>query len=99
MFLHLGGDVIVHKKDIIAIFDISSTLKAKNSKLFLEICNDEGFIQQITNEEPRSFVITERVVNCKKTGKKDIKTIVYYSPISALTLQKRAVLNGGTDKY
>ncbi|SCY63037.1 extracellular matrix regulator RemB [Alkaliphilus peptidifermentans] len=99
MFLHLGGEVVVHKKEIIAIFDIQSTLKAKNSRMFLQTCKDEGFIKEISNEEPRSFILTERVINKKKTGKKSMKTIIYYSPISALTLQKRAGFIDGTDKY
>lgn len=80
MFLHLGGEVVAHIKDIIAILDIESTLKSPDTRDFLKVCEEEEFISRISEEEPRSFVITE------KLG----KTIIYYSPISALTLQKRA---------
>lgn len=76
MFLHLGGDVMVLKKDIIAILDI----KIKQSiatKEFLEIAKDEEFIKEIYSEEKeKSFVITNKEI--------------YLSPISCNTLKKRS---------
>ncbi|KAB3532225.1 extracellular matrix regulator RemB [Alkaliphilus serpentinus] len=90
MFLHLGGEVVVHIDEIIAIFDIHSTSKSKISRSFLDTCMDEGFVVEISKEEPRAFVITEKVVKSKKPNKTIIKTVIYYSPISAHTLQKRA---------
>lgn len=92
MFLHLGGDMVVYTKDIIAILDVESTLNSKHSKDFLNTCEEEGFIYRVTNEEPRSFVITEKVEFTRQQSKGIRKIIVYYSPISALTLQKRAAL-------
>ncbi|QUH25140.1 DUF370 domain-containing protein [Serpentinicella alkaliphila] len=91
-FVHLGGDVVVNKRDIVGIFDIKLSIKSKTTKKFLKTCNDEGFVSKITEEETRSFVI----VNIKGKNneiKKDSKCsslIVYFSPISSLTLQKRA---------
>lgn len=90
MILHLGGDFSINVKDVIAILDIKSTLKSKDSKTFFKICKEEGFIRRISEEEPRSLVFVERKE--RKNNKKN-KTIVYESPISALTLQKRAKLN------
>ncbi|AKL93531.1 hypothetical protein CACET_c00050 [Clostridium aceticum] len=90
MFLHLGGEFVVKTKDIIAILDIDSVLKSKDSKAFLKICEEEEFIENICEEEPRSIVIVERIENKNKSHKGNHKTIVYKSPISALTLQKRA---------
>ncbi|MCL4440225.1 MAG: DUF370 domain-containing protein [Firmicutes bacterium] len=76
MFLHLGGDVMVLKKDIIAILDA----RIKNSAItreFIEIAKDEGFIQPISNQEKeKSFVITSKEI--------------YVSPISCTTLKKRS---------
>lgn len=76
MFLHLGGDVVVLKKDIIAILDA----RIKNSAItreFIEIAKDEGFIQPISNQEKeKSFVITTKEI--------------YVSPISCTTLKKRS---------
>lgn len=85
MFLHLGENILVCTKDIIAILDIKSTLYSKYSKEFLKVCEEEGFINKTRVDKPRSIVVTEILEN--KTVRK-IK--VYYSPISAVTLQKRA---------
>lgn len=90
MFLHLGGEFVVNTKDIVTILDIESTLKSKDSKDFFKICEEEGFVQNISNEEPRSLVVVERIENKDKSHKGIHKTIIYKSPISALTLQKRA---------
>jgi len=76
MFLHLGGDVVVLKKDVIAILNIQ-TAKAATTKEFIEIARDEGFIKNIYEKDrEKSFVVTT----------KDI----YMSPISCSTLKKRS---------
>jgi hypothetical protein len=77
MFLHLGGDVMVLKKDIIAILDIK-TKQSGATKEFLEIAKDEEFIKKIyqDDEKEKSFVITNKEI--------------YLSPISCNTLKKRA---------
>lgn len=98
MFLHLGGEVVVHTNDIIAIFDMQSTLKSKISKEFLKSFEDEGNIRIISNEEPRAFVITREAKKDKKENRRR-KSIIYYSPISALTLQKRAGFMDDIEKY
>lgn len=90
MFLHLGGDFVINVKDIVAILDMASTLKSRDSNVFLKTCEEEGFIKDISNDEPRSFVLVERVEKKSKYNKGIHKIIVYKSPISALTLQKRA---------
>jgi hypothetical protein len=76
MFLHLGGDVMVLKKDIIAILDVK-TKQSPATKEFLEIAKDEEFIKKIsTDEKEKSFIITNKEI--------------YFSPISCNTLKKRA---------
>lgn len=76
MFLHLGGDVVVLKKDIIAILDVR-TAQAAVTKEFIEIAGDEGFIKNIYEKDrEKSFIVTS----------KDI----YMSPISCSTLKKRS---------
>jgi len=77
MFLHLGGDVIVPKKDIVAILDIRSRSSAITRE-FLKTAVEEGFI--VNTAEPgkeKTYVITSNEI--------------YYSPISCTTLKKRAL--------
>lgn len=80
MFLHIGGDVVVPLKNVIAIFDIESTTVSKDTKEFLRIAEEEGFIESISDDIPKSFIITET----------DKKSKIYLSPISSVTLQKRS---------
>ena len=81
MFLHIGGDVVIPVKNIIAIFDIETTTISKDTKEFLKIAEEEGFIESISEEDlPKSFIITET----------EKKSKIFLSPISSVTLQKRA---------
>jgi extracellular matrix regulatory protein B len=80
MFIHLGGDIVISIKDVISIMDLESSNLSNTTKEFLSIAEDEGFIRKISEDDPKSFILTE----------KDNKTIIYLSPISSVTLLKRA---------
>ena len=80
MFIHLGGDTVISIKDVISIMDIESSNLSNTTKEFLSIAEDEGFIRKISEDDPKSFILTE----------KNNKTIIYLSPISSVTLLKRA---------
>jgi len=80
MFLHIGGEVVIPMKNVIAILDIENTTISKDTKEFLRIAEEEGFIEAISDDLPKSFIITE----CDKKSK------IYLSPISSVTLQKRS---------
>ena len=54
MFLHIGGDVVLPMRNIIAIMDIESTTVSKDTKEFLKIAEEEGFIE-INNERLLTF--------------------------------------------
>ena len=74
MFLHLGSDVSVALKDVIAINDYSY-LKTIN-KEFLKNMRSKKFIIDISENDPKSFVITDKKI--------------HLSAISSVTLKKRA---------
>lgn len=78
MYLHLGGDVTVSMKDIIAIIDIDSKIPQIN-KDFLKTAEEEGFIIKTSKDKPKTFIIAE--VNGKSK--------VFLSQISSATLLKR----------
>ncbi|NMB33183.1 MAG: DUF370 domain-containing protein [Clostridium sp.] len=79
MFLHIGGEYVVLTKNIIAIMDMETTTVSKSTKEFLTVAEEEGFVESISNEIPKSFIITEV----------DKKSKIFLSPISSITLQKR----------
>lgn len=82
MVLHLGGDAVVPVEDIIAIIDIESANMSETNREFIKISEEEGFIEYISDDPPKSFVLAE-------TGK---KSRIFMSPISSATLLKRSGL-------
>ena len=79
MFLHLGENVVVPIKDVIGIFDLQTTMYSSDTIQFLRMAEEDGFVERITNDKPKSFVIAEV----------DKKSKIYWSPISSSTLTKR----------
>ncbi|HBE77220.1 MAG TPA: DUF370 domain-containing protein [Firmicutes bacterium] len=75
MFVHLGGEILINSKCIVAIIKADNTMGASSTKEFLKTAQEEGFIQKI-GKEYTSIVITDRTI--------------YLSPISTQTLKKRA---------
>ncbi|SKA91388.1 protein of unknown function [Clostridium sp. USBA 49] len=79
MFLHLGENVVVPIKDIIGIFDMETSTYSSDTNQFLRLAEEDGFVERITKEKPKSFIIAEI----------DKKSKIYLSPISSATLEKR----------
>ena len=79
MYLHLGQDVSVSSKNIIGIMDLESTSMSKISREFLKIIEEEGFVRNVSEDIPKSYVICEI----------DGKSVVYITNISSRTLEKR----------
>ncbi len=98
MFLHLGGEAVVHTKDIVAIFDMQAIQRSKISKEFIKAYEDEGNTNIISSEESRAFIIVKASIRDRKENRKR-KSTIYYSPISALTLLKRAGFMEDIEKY
>lgn len=81
MYLHLGSDIVVSKKDIIAILDLETTSISKRTQKFLETAQKSGRVIDVSiSDLPKSYVLCGSKDNYK----------VYVSPISAQTLTKRA---------
>ena len=81
MYLHLGQNKVVKKKDIIGIFDLDTSTVAKATRTYLEKAEKKGKTQNVGDpyELPKTFVVC---------GNK--QTNVYITQLSSLTLQKRA---------
>ena len=78
MYLHIGNNVILNKKDIIFILDYENL---KDNNIFKEFCTniDKNNITDISEGKPKSIIITKE---------KDILK-GYISNISSTTLAKR----------
>ena len=79
MFLHLGENVVVPINDIIGIFDVETTMYSSDTNQFLRMAEEDGFVERVTKEKPKSFVLAEV----------EKKSKIYFSPISSATLTKR----------
>ncbi|MBL4938392.1 DUF370 domain-containing protein [Clostridium sp. YIM B02515] len=79
MFLHLGENVVVPLKDVIGIFDMETSTYSSDTLQFLRMAEEDGFVERITNEKPKSFIVAEV----------DKKSKIFLSPISSSTLGKR----------
>ena len=82
MYLHLGNEVVVSKKEIVGIFDIENTSVGRITKDFLANASKNAQVISVSEEMPKSFII------CK--DKKNKVTMLYISQISPATLKKRA---------
>lgn len=77
MFIHLGGDIVVPKDQVVAIFNTNLMKKTEVNREFMQIAQNEGFILPITDrEKAKSVIITTEHM--------------YLSPISSMTLKKRS---------
>lgn len=84
MYLHLGNDYVVLKKDVIAVFDLDNTSQSLISRKYLSRAEKEGKIVNAAGLElPKSFVVAER---------NGIQT-VYLSQLNSSTLVKRSESN------
>lgn len=76
-FLFLGGDVTIRSDDVIGIFDIEECSTSRTTADFLNACANRLQIVNISEDMPKSFIVTE-----SKT---------YISNVSHNTIRKRAI--------
>lgn len=80
MYLHLGKGTVVNTSDIIAIMDLESSSLSTNTREFLKVVEEEGFVRNVSEEIPKTFVICEI----------DGQSVVYVTNISSKALAGRA---------
>ncbi len=81
MYLHLGEQKVVKKRDIIGIFDMDTATVMKSSRNFLNLAEKRGETETLSYELPKSFIV------CK--NKRQKRKTVYISQITPSTLLKR----------
>ena len=81
MYLHLGGDWVVKKDEIVAIFDLDNTSQSFETRKYLAAAERAGQVFATSDELPKSFVV------CKAA---DGGQMVYLSQLNSATLLGRA---------
>lgn len=75
MYIHIGGEYAVAKREIVGIMDMENTSTSRVTREFLRKMETEGRVITTSPELPKSFVVTG--------------AYVYITPVTAQTLEKR----------
>ena len=59
MYISIGADFAVRDRAVIGIFDLDNASWSKHTRLFLRGAEQQGEVVAITEELPKSFVLTE----------------------------------------
>ena len=57
MFIHIGENKVVRKKDVVAIFDMESSTVSSVTKKYLSNAQKEGRVVALGYDLPRSFIL------------------------------------------
>lgn len=79
MYLHIGGDHVIDRRDIIGVFDIENSTVSNITREYLRNSEKNGRVITIMNDMPKSFIVVD----------KENKTYVYLSSLAPATLKKR----------
>ncbi len=80
MYIHLGGNAIVSRRDLLYIFDVKAFQQSKVNRELLKKMEEAGRVITLEKGKSRSVIFIQ--------GKNQpIK--IYYSPITAFTLLSR----------
>ena len=57
MYLHIGENKVVRKKDILAIFDMDSATVSSVTRKYLSNAQKEGRVKSLGLDLPRTFIV------------------------------------------
>ncbi len=60
--LHIGGGKNIYESSIIGIFDMDTATQSQNTKKFLSHAEKAGRVEIVSEELPKSFVVTDECV-------------------------------------
>ena len=92
MFIHIGDNISLLKKDIILILDKKTLLKSKDSRLFIQNLIHNGSLKNIDDDSVKTYIIAlDKSKRTRRRGKSDFK--LYTSNISSRSLFNRGKTN------
>lgn len=90
MIVHIGGNITILEKDIVAVLDIDTVLSSKDNNDLIENLIKENCLVNYTNDNIKTYIITSDA-DVNKNRKNQYK--LYASNISSASLMKRIYLN------
>lgn len=77
MYYDIGDVMALNSKELIGIFDVDATTVSKKTREYLNICEKQGKLKNISHENiPLSFIVSKKQI--------------YFSSISAKTIYLKA---------
>ncbi len=89
MFLSIGDDFIVRKKDVICVLDADTATKSAATRALWKKQQDDGLVVDCSGEIPLSLVLV------KEEGK---EAVLYLSRLSTRTIFTRASKRKGRNE-
>lgn len=80
MYLHVGKNVVVRKKSIVAICDLDNSSHSHITRAYLTAAEKGGRVVNVSDDLPKSFVV------CMD---EDNTETVYLSQLASATLNRR----------
>ena len=60
MYLHIGGDHVIDRRDIIGVFDIENSTVSNITREYLRKGEKRGRVISIVNDMPNSFIVVDK---------------------------------------
>jgi hypothetical protein len=79
MYLYIGGDRVVDRRNIVGVFDIENSTVSGITREYLINMGKKGKVISVKEDMPKSFIVTAG----------DEGANVYISSLSPMTLKKR----------
>lgn len=79
MYIHIGNNRVVRRRDILGIFDLDTASQGADTRRYLAAADRAGDVEAVREEIPKAFVVTSR------GGKRT----VYMTPLASQTIAGR----------
>lgn len=79
MYVHIGADFVLHKNDILGIFDLDSIYLSESVKTHLKNLEEDNRLINISDDIPKSVIFAF-------FGGEEV---AYMSPLNSKTIQNR----------
>ena len=85
MYLHLGQEVVVRRRDIVGVFDMDNTTISPHTREFLTRAEKEGRLTYVSYDLPRSFTV------CAPKNQRGADTVLRFANSTGYSEEEKSV--------
>ena len=89
MYLHVGNQKNIRKKEIVGIFDADRTTASGVTRRYLAKAEEKGQVDSAREEIPKAFVVYQPQKSPRKYKKVTAEQQICFSQLAVSTLVKR----------